>query len=377
MKFLIPTEPDDTHAILVKIALETLGHQVFFLFTADFPTLQKNSVYIDTKGYQWQSVSQYEAILDDHYDVLWWRRARRPHLPKKAVHPKDYEFVARENMLFFESFTSNLAPDAWWVNRKEAAYRANFKLLQLKIANECGFNIPTTLCTNDPQEIRHFLLNYEKSGVIYKPMCSYFWFETLQTKISYTARVKAQALPAENLLQTAPGIFQIEIKKKFELRITCFGQYLVATKLNSQKHPDGLIDWRAIRGSSMLVEPFELPENIARKIRIFMQRMGLVFGALDMIVTPENEYVFLEVNEQGQFLWIEEFNPDIKMLDIFIQFLIQRTSYFKWDAQAVMHSIEQYRSKMQAIFETNMGRHVCVNHRAKKTSRSGNGRKHS
>ena len=361
MKFLIPTEPDDTHAILVKLALEETGHHVSLLFTADHPTLQKNSVYIDTQTYQWQSVDAYDAIVADHYDVVWWRRARRPYLPKNAVHAKDYEFVARENILFFESFTANLAPNAWWINAKEVAYRANFKLLQLKIASECGLIIPTTLCSNDPQEIRQFISTYEPKGVIYKPMCSYFWFETLHTKISYTARVKNKNIPNHNALQAVPGIFQVEIEKKFELRITCFGNYLVAAKLHSQKHPDGLIDWRAIRGASMLVEPFELPEDIAEKIRLFMRRMGLVFGAFDLIVTPDDEYVFLEVNEQGQFLWIEEFNPAFKMLDIFIQFMLNGAENFVWNPESCIHNIEHYRSQMKAIFDLNMERHVQVN----------------
>lgn len=361
MKFLIPTEPDDTHAILVKIALEALGHPTSFLFTADHPTLQKNSVYIDNHRYQWQSVDAYAAIVADNFDVVWWRRARRPYLPKKMVHAKDYVFVARENMLFFESFTSSLAPNAWWINSKEAAQRANFKLLQLKIASECGLVIPTTLCSNDPQEIKHFLQVYAQSGVIYKPMCSYFWFETLQTKITYTARVKEKNLPKRHIIQATPGIFQVEIKKKFELRITCFGHYLVAAKLHSQKHPDGLIDWRAIRREPMLVEPFDLPEAVANKIRLFMQRMGLVFGAFDMIVTPDDDYVFLEVNEQGQFLWIEEFNPEFKMLDIFIQFILQRSKEFVWDEKSCEHTIEKYRSQMQTVYETNVQRHVQLN----------------
>ncbi len=361
MKFLIPTEPDDTHAILVKIALETLGHDVSLLFTADHPTLQKNSIFIDNQRYQWQSVDKDTAIFSEHYDVVWWRRARRPYLPKQSVHAKDYVFVARENNLFFESFTSNLAPDAWWVNSKDAAYRANFKLLQLKIASECGFMIPTTLCSNDPQEIQQFLHSNEKTGVVYKPMCSHFWFEALQTKITYTARVKNKNLPKRHILQTVPGIFQIEIKKKFELRITCFGNYLVAAKLHSQKYPDGMIDWRAIHSARMLIEPFDLPEAVSHNIRLFMQRMGLVFGAFDMIVTPDDEYVFLEVNEQGQFLWIEEFNSDFKMLDIFIQFMLQRSVTFTWDPESCTHSIEKYRRQMKDIYDVNMKHHVQVN----------------
>lgn len=361
MKFLIPTEPDDTHAILVKIALEKLEHHVSFLFTADQPTLQKNSIFIDNQRYQWQSVDEETALFADHYDVVWWRRARRPYLPKQMVHVKDYAFVSRENTLFFESFTSNLAPDAWWINRKEAAYRANFKLLQLKIASECGFLIPTTLCSNDPQEIKQFIHAYEQEGVVYKPMCSHFWFESQHTKITYTARVKSQYLPKQPVLQAVPGIFQVEIKKKFELRITCFGQYLVAAKLHSQQHSDGMIDWRAIHHARMLVEPFELPEEIAQAIRLFMQRMGLVFGALDMIVTPENEYIFLEVNEQGQFLWLEEFSSDFKMLDIFIQFMLQRSVNFTWDPTQYTHSIAAYRDEMKTIYDKNMQQHVRVN----------------
>jgi glutathione synthase/RimK-type ligase-like ATP-grasp enzyme len=33
--------------------------------------------------------------------------------------------------------------------------------------------------------------------------------------------------------------------------------------------------------------------------------MGLVYGAIDLILTPEGEYVFVEVNPNGQYWWIE------------------------------------------------------------------------
>ena len=361
MKFLIPTEPDDTHAIFVTLALETSGHYVTPLFTADHPTRQKNSIFIDIKQYHWQSVDDFEVILENDYDVVWWRRARRPYLPKDSVHIDDYSFVFRENILFFESFTSTLAPNAWWINSKEAANRANFKLLQLKIASECGFVIPTTLCSNDPHEIKQFLLQNHTMGVIYKPMCAQFWVENAKTKIAYTARVKEGNLPSHAMLQKLPGIFQVEVKKDFELRITCFGDYLVAVKLNSQAHADGLIDWRAIRGTRMLIEPYELPESVVQSLRIFMRRLGIVFGSFDFIVTPEGEYVFLEVNEQGQFLWIEEYNPDIKMLDIFVQFLIYGATDFIWDPEKEVHNIERYRSQMHAVYDENMKRHVQLN----------------
>lgn len=36
-----------------------------------------------------------------------------------------------------------------------------------------------------------------------------------------------------------------------------------------------------------------------------MATLGLVFGTIDLKITHDGEYVFLEVNPQGQFLYVE------------------------------------------------------------------------
>jgi hypothetical protein len=35
------------------------------------------------------------------------------------------------------------------------------------------------------------------------------------------------------------------------------------------------------------------------------ERLGLVYGACDLIRTPEDEWVFLETNTVGEFGWLE------------------------------------------------------------------------
>lgn len=361
MKFLVVTEPDDTHAILVKIALERLGHYVRFLFIADQPTKQRHSVWIDNAAYQWKSASQHETVLDNDYDVVWWRRVRKPYLPREMIHPADYPFAMRENRSFCEGINLNLAPGAWWINTQEAAHRSNAKLLQLNIARQCGMIIPITLCSNDAKDIRHFVLKHSATGVIYKPLCANFWFEENQFKISYTSKVSLSDLPDNQFLQLVPGIFQKEVKKKYELRVTCFGDYIVAAKLNSQKHPEGQMDWRAIPDREMTIEPYRLPHELQKKIRLFMAKLGIVFGAFDFIVTPEGQYVLLEVNEQGQFLWVEEYEPQFKMLDIFVNFIVNGSKKFSWNPKKCCHSIEQYRNEMMAILSENMNQHVDLN----------------
>jgi hypothetical protein len=361
MRFLIATEPDDHHAILVKLALEHVGHSVHFLFTADHPTKQKNTIFMDNSRQQWISTDGLGSISEGHYDVVWWRRAKKPYIPKSSAHPDDYPIIVRENTAFHESLSNTIAPNAWWVNSTEAAYKARSKLLQLRIAADSGLNIPPTLCTNDPNRIRNFLFENQPEHVIYKPLTINFWSDKKQIKITYTSRVNNSDLPDDSLLQLAPGIYQKEIKKSYELRITCFGEYLVAAKLDSQSHELGIIDWRRIPGEELCVRPYELPHFIKEKIRIFMRRMGLVFGALDFIVTPDGEYFFLEVNEQGQFLWIEDCNPDFNMLDVFVNFLINRTIKFQWNKEKIQHRILDYVHEVEEIVASQKEHHIHLN----------------
>ena len=363
MKILIPTQPDDTHAIVVKLALEDLGNTANLIFTADQPTKQRNSIFIDNELYKWQSCDKFNSVADDDYEVVWWRRARKPFIPKQSTHPSDYVFVARENDLFFESFTTNLAPNAWWINNKESARKANFKLLQLKIASECRMKIPTTLCSNDPLEIQQFLHKYNTCGVIYKPLCANSWFEKERVKISYTSRVTLEDIPKFRPLQQTPGIFQTEIKKKYELRITCFGDYIVPAKIDSQAQLDGIIDWRTINKNLVKVDKYKLPVNLEFKIRAFMREMGIVFGTIDFIVNENNEYIFIGVNEQGQFLWIEELNPNFKMLDIFVKFMLNKSPHFEWDRENIMLSLDKYKPQIMEIYNQNIQNHVSLNHR--------------
>jgi D-alanine-D-alanine ligase-like ATP-grasp enzyme len=40
-----------------------------------------------------------------------------------------------------------------------------------------------------------------------------------------------------------------------------------------------------------------------------MEVFGLNYGAVDMILTPDDRYVFLEINPAGEFFWLELKNP--------------------------------------------------------------------
>jgi glutathione synthase/RimK-type ligase-like ATP-grasp enzyme len=123
------------------------------------------------------------------------------------------------------------------------------------------------------------------------------------------------------LLQTCPMIFQVDIEKSYEVRITCFGDLSVTVRLNSQEFEAAQVDWRAVSPARLGVDRIEIPMEVRDACVRLLRSLDLVFGCIDMIVTPESDWVFLEVNQMGQFLWVEEINPDVPMLDLFIQLL--------------------------------------------------------
>lgn len=66
----------------------------------------------------------------------------------------------------------------------------------------------------------------------------------------------------------------------------------------------GRQDWRADY-AHLRYTPEVLPEAVAGKVQALLRALRLRFAALDLIVTPDGEYVFLEANPNGQWAWIE------------------------------------------------------------------------
>jgi len=54
------------------------------------------------------------------------------------------------------------------------------------------------------------------------------------------------------------------------------------------------------------IEAVCLPPAVEAQLRQLMARLGLVYGAIDMRLTPDDRYVFLEINPAGQWLFVEQ-----------------------------------------------------------------------
>lgn len=353
IKVLIPTKPDDAHAIYVKLALDKYGHKADLWYTSDFPTMQTHSFEVIRNKTVWD-VGGVDSELNKEYNIVWFRRPSKPILPH-FLHVDDVENAKKENMTFFQTFWQVIAPNAIWINPVNNVTRVNSKLLQLQIAANVGLNIPHTLISNDPVKIKKYI-NQNQGNVIYKTLYPMAWLKKDTINLTYTDNISPEDLPCDLILQSTPGIFQEKIDKKYELRVTFFGNEYIAAKIHSQNNVDAKNDWRAATTSQLLLEQITLPSEIVDKCRKLMRRFNILFGCFDFIVTSDNKYYFLEVNEQGQFLWIEDVNPDIKMLEAFVNFLISQGSQVNKPVSNVQ--LSDFTNEVESIKKTAMQSHL-------------------
>jgi hypothetical protein len=153
-----------------------------------------------------------------------------------------------------------------------------------------------------------------------------------------------------------PGIYQELVPKAYELRVTVMGDHCFTARINSQGTAQGELDWRRAIGSLTLV-PWELPRALSTRVRRLLAHLGLVFGCLDFIVTPEGRHVFLEVNQAGQFLFVER-DSGMALLDAFSEFLLQGRADFSWREPRAPIRLEDVESEVMRAGEKEARTHV-------------------
>lgn len=190
-------------------------------------------------------------------------------------------------------------------DRPDAVARARNRALQLELAAELGLATPRTLTTNDPAEARSFVAAGEP---VVAKMLSAFSVRSPEgeDQVVMTNELDAAAVEALGSLVLCPMTFQEKIEKAVELRITIVGFDVYAAAIDSHRVPGAAVDWRrAIPELREHWTAYELPAGVATALLALLDRLGMNYGAIDMIVTPDGRHVFLEVNPVGQFYWIE------------------------------------------------------------------------
>ncbi len=199
--------------------------------------------------------------------------------------------------------------DVFWVNPPLFGSQliGNNKLYQMSTAIQVGLKTPRTVITNDPEELLEFCRQCGGSIAV-KTLSGHVMIPagTRDVFAVYTHRVSEDdLLKRYEDLCLAPILAQEYVAKQLEFRVTVVGERIFACAIHSQDSERTKHDWRRYDLENVKHEQYDLPADVQDKLLAFMRASNLVFGAIDMILTPSGEYVFLEVNPSGQWGWIE------------------------------------------------------------------------
>jgi glutathione synthase/RimK-type ligase-like ATP-grasp enzyme len=293
MTILILSNLEDVHAQAVMRALASRGARAELIDLSEFPTELALSLAFEDGRRRFQLRRRGGGTLDlDSIDAVWWRRPQ-PFRPPAGLDQAGRQLVLSESMTAFQGLYQAL--DAFWINEPARDACASHKPYQLALAQEIGLDIPPTLMTNDVDEAKAFWRRRE-GDVIYKQ------FLALPAAWRETRRLKPEDEAHADAIAHAPVIFQKHVPAVADLRVTAIAGELfpAATDMRNAEYPQDVRFNLAAK-----YEPHDLPPKIAAKLLELMRRLGLAYGAIDLRLTPEGQYVFLEINPAGQFLYIE------------------------------------------------------------------------
>lgn len=228
-------------------------------------------------------------------DAVWWRRVQPFTVDPAITSVERRHFAASETGQAVYGMLDSL--DCPWVNPRQADAAAHHKPLQWTVARALGLRVPRTLVTTQPEAAQAFVQELGLGRVVFKAFLASIeeWRET--------RLVEAEDVQRLALLRYAPVIFQ-EYIPGVDLRITVVGRQVFAAEIDA-RHSSYPVDMRMVIGEGQ-VQAVDLPAALQDKLLALQDRLGLVYGAIDMRRSEDGEYHFLEVNPAGQWLFVEE-----------------------------------------------------------------------
>jgi hypothetical protein len=302
---LIVTSPNDEPAALVEQRLRARGADVMRFDTADFPARANVTV-----SYR-PGVPKYTFRVGDRVhrfdrlDAVWFRKPGSREIHHEIKDEEVREVLRQDAVEYLSAVWDSLEcralpgiPSDMKVAQRKAS--------QLGRAKALGFELAPTIVGNDPQEFLD-LYRAEHGRLISKIIGSL----TLRSRMGsefmrYTNTVSPRDVLNARSIAYGPVVMQAYVPKQLEVRVTVVGDRVFAAEIHSQTTNRTRFDWRRYDLAATPHRPHKLPAAIAQRCVQLVAQSRLTYGAIDLILTPDGRYVFLELNSAGEYGWIEQ-----------------------------------------------------------------------
>lgn len=264
--------------------------------TEDFPFSKKFTYEPGNQPFIW-----IDGELICAPSSIWYRRVRTPSTPL-GMDEGISNFCRNETRSTISG--SLIGSEVRWMSPPAAIWAAEHKPYQLTLAAQHGLMIPRTVISNDPSKIMQAYRDF--GSMIVKPARTGHLVRNGVEHAIYTSRVLEEHLHEIENAKWSTSIYQEHLPKLYDIRVTVVGKRLFAAAIDSQSDPEAQTDWRQTANPNLPHLQHTLPESLVDQLLSFMKSLNLTFGAIDLVQKPNGEYVFLEVNPNGQWLWLDD-----------------------------------------------------------------------
>jgi glutathione synthase/RimK-type ligase-like ATP-grasp enzyme len=292
---LIISFPEDPHAQAVIDHLQQMKAPYHLMDLARFPQKARLTCRHDETGsHHYYSEEGHDPLNLDDIRAVWWRRPQPFELHDDLG--ESGHFAENECKEAIEGLWSVIERHAVWINSPLFDEAAHKKTYQLALARDLGMRLPATCITNSPKQARRFV--EERDQLIYKPFAGTVqeWRETRLLKEADKTQL--------DQVRHAPVILQDYIDGP-DYRVTVIGQHIFPARIDASKG-DYPVDFR-LNSKNVSITPEQLPEKLEQQIHALMERLNLVYGAIDFRQDKQTgAFYFLEINPAGQWLFVED-----------------------------------------------------------------------
>jgi ATP-GRASP peptide maturase of grasp-with-spasm system len=223
---------------------------------------------------------------------VWYRRGRL-NLNYKNLKDKEIEFLRQ---IEFNKITEYIYYKLTKIKNINIFFNADVnKLIVCEIAQDVGLNVPKSFLISEKKYLTNVSLSSCTKSISGSTILNYDGFHSA----GYTTKISDLCNVSDVFF---PSYIQDYIEKKYEIRVFFLNNEFWSMAIFSQNDPTTDVDFRNYnREKPNRTIPFCLPIDIQEKIKMLMAKLNLNSGSIDMIVSPNLDFYFLEVNPVGQF----------------------------------------------------------------------------
>lgn len=254
----------------------------FFRLNVD--EIEKYKISISNNKFEITNKETNKTLKSDEIKSIYYRKIDFPNLDEYTK--ESHNYIKKDILSTIEGIV-NAFPGK--VLTKPCILRkCENKIFQLLTVGNMGICQPQSWITNFSDEI-----NKIKEKLILKHLT--------RSKIKDKGNIYTSILDrkVDNIDKT-PTYFQKYVNKVKEIRITVINSKFFGVEILSENK----IDWRITNEKNRYLI-FDVPDSLKKICLDILSEFNLKFGAFDFIYDGEN-YYFLEVNPNGQWLWLEE-----------------------------------------------------------------------